>query len=122
MLNCFTIYLERNTQNDMHYQEATFLYLTQGIKRVDVWKVPRLTKQMQVRIGDTDNSRFDVLAHLTSNTICDDTKPTQLDKFPYSSFVCSTLLSGRFLTVQTLGGGYLELSEVDVFTLGTSIL
>ena len=73
---------------------------------------------MQVRIGDTDNSRFGSPARLTSNSICDSTKPVLQDKFPYSSFVCATLLSGRYLTVQTQQRCFLELSKVEVFTLG----
>ena len=69
---------------------------------------------VEVRIGNV-NVGGHSLKQITSGSVCGAPGPKVADAFSVASFLCSPVLSGRYLVAQELSGIYLEATEVDIF-------
>ena len=70
---------------------------------------------MQVRIGDLDVKGYP-RRQITYNTVCGGNLPVRGNRFPFTSFLCESPLTGRYLTIQMLSKIHMELAEVEVYT------
>ena len=74
-------------------------------------------QKVQVRVGDTDNRNVG-LRQITTNKPCGGIQPAQKNHFVYHSFICPTLLSGKYLTIQSFQNNYFESTQIYVYTAG----
>ena len=96
------------------------LIQNQNIKKVILRKrlenrYLKATWKIQVRIGNTDNRRHR-RSRITSNSACGGIIPSNWNYYPTITYICSSPLSGRYLTTQVFDDIYMELSDLEVYT------
>ena len=76
--------------------------------------------KVEVRVGNTSNRGLG-LKRIKSNVACGGIIPNRPNMFPYTTHICASPLTGRYMTAQVFDSIFFELSDINVYTVSKSI-